>query len=449
MASPSRSGGTMHVAVTSPFKFLMGSTHSAPDMSVNTLVDRFTTLEVKDRDEDSARRTVRRLEAALRRAEMAREEAETEATSLRDDLREQRDVAEERLLEKTELRQRLDEYEVCSIPSSYLTLNTSNSTKKQKKYEKAKERFKQQKLKHEDQLRKMQKEYMEREKLHWRQQQQLQEEVDWEKKLRADSNDLIAFLEIDHIVALQAIKDKQLELLATQQHTALQQPQPREEPLDDFEIDIDSPKKQEDEPMPEADHDEPTQNDYAIEDTPEPEQTLSHSTHTPNRSNSNTNSTTPLAHDSPQNTITTTTPLAQSTTSKPTLRIPINFNDNDDNDPEDPSSSSDKENSLPSLLHPPRTPLPSASRTVSAPPHHLKTPMTVSCSTPALHPHIPEFLNTPIDREAALAAIRERRGRARSNGAQGMATPRRLARDASAPPGAGGGVGSRSKSRGP
>jgi chromosome segregation ATPase len=103
----------MHAAITSPFKFLIGSTHSAPDMSVNTLVDRFTTLEVKDRDEESARRTVRRLEAALRRAEMAREEAETEATSLRDDLREQRDMVEERLREKTELRQRLDEYEVC------------------------------------------------------------------------------------------------------------------------------------------------------------------------------------------------------------------------------------------------------------------------------------------------------------------------------------------------
>jgi hypothetical protein len=124
MASPSRSGGTMHAAITSPFKFLMGSTHSAPDMSVNTLVDRFTTLEVKDRDEESARRTVRRLEAALRRAEMAREEAETEATSLRDDLREQRDMAEERLREKTELRQRLDEYEVCISLLIYITQNT-------------------------------------------------------------------------------------------------------------------------------------------------------------------------------------------------------------------------------------------------------------------------------------------------------------------------------------
>jgi chromosome segregation ATPase len=107
----------MHVAVTSPFKFLMGSSHSAPDMSVNALVDRFTTLEVKDRDEDSAKRAVRRLEAALRRAEMAREEAETEATSLRDELREQRDMAEERLREKTDLRQRLDEYEVCPTPT--------------------------------------------------------------------------------------------------------------------------------------------------------------------------------------------------------------------------------------------------------------------------------------------------------------------------------------------
>ncbi|KAI4752348.1 hypothetical protein E4T52_15387 [Aureobasidium sp. EXF-3400] len=419
MASPSRSGGTMHVAVTSPFKFLMGSSHSAPDMSVNALVDRFTTLEVKDRDEDSAKRAVRRLEAALRRAEMAREEAETEATSLRDELREQRDMAEERLREKTDLRQRLDEYE--------------------KKYEKAKERFKQQKVKHEDQLRKMQKEYMEREKLHWRQQQQLQEEVDWEKKLRADSNDLIAFLEIDHIVAVQAIKDKHLELLANQQHT-VSPIQPHEESIDDFEIEIDSPKKQEDEPMPEADH-EPAQNDYAIEDTPEPEAEKVHtqSTHTPIRSHSST----PTAHDSPQNTA--SVPPPPTTNSKPPTRIPINFNDADDHD--DPTSHSDKENSLPSLLHAPRTPLPS-SRTVSAPPHHLKTPMTVSCSTPALHPNIPEFLNTPIDREAALAAIRERRGRARSNGAQGMATPRRMGRDASAPPGTGG-VGSRSKSRGP
>jgi hypothetical protein len=434
----------MHAAITSPFKFLMGSTHSAPDMSVNTLVDRFTTLEVKDRDEESARRTVRRLEAALRRAEMAREEAETEATSLRDDLREQRDMAEERLREKTELRQRLDEYEVCiSIPTCiHHTEHTTNTAlPKQKKYEKAKERFKQQKTKHEDQLRKMQKEYMEREKLHWKQQQLLQEEVDWEKKLRTDSNDLIAFLEIDHIIALQAAKDKHLELLASKQRTVTPV-EPREELIDDFEIEIDSPKKEEDEPMPEAKN-ESTHNDYAIEDTPEPESAPTHtrSTHTPIRSHSST----PIAHDSPQNNTTTTPPAqntATTTSSKQApLRIPINFNDDEE------FSHSDKENSLPSLLHPPHTPLPST-RTVSAPTHHLKTPMTVSCSTPSQHPNIPEFLNTPIDREAALAAIRERRGRARSNGAHGMATPRRLGRDASAPPGAGG-VGSRSKSRGP
>jgi hypothetical protein len=116
----------MHVAVTSPFKFLMGSTHSAPDMSVNALVDRFTSLEVKDRDEDSAKRAVLRLEAALRRAEMAREEAETEATSLRDDLREQRNLAEEHLREKTDLRQRLDEYEVCLSHLSLIIKNTTD-----------------------------------------------------------------------------------------------------------------------------------------------------------------------------------------------------------------------------------------------------------------------------------------------------------------------------------
>ncbi|KAG9812009.1 hypothetical protein KCU63_g20661, partial [Aureobasidium melanogenum] len=186
--------------------------------------------------------------------------------------------------------------------------------------------------------------------------------------------------------------------------------------------------------MPEAPS-EPAQNDYAVEDTPEPEAAHVRSSQTPVRSLSST----PIAHDSPQN---TTTPMPPTTTTKQTLRVPINFND----DEEDPSSTSDKENSLP-LLQPPRTPIPS-SRTVSAPPHHLKTPMTISCSTPAMHPNIPDFLNTPIDREAALAAIRERRGRARSNGAANMATPRRLGRDASAPPGAGA-VGSRSKSRGP
>jgi len=282
----------------------------------------------------------------------------------------------------------------------------------------------------------MQKEYMEREKLHWRQQQQLQEEADWEKKLRADSNDLIAFLEIDHIVALQVQKDKHLELLASRQPAPqLQSPQ---DLLDDFDIEIDTPKKQEDEPMAEADP-EPTHNDYAVEDTPEPEHIQVSRTHTPVRSHTNT----PIAHDSPQNT-TSATPLP-TTTTKQTLRVPINFNDDD----AEYHSTSDKENSQP-LLAPPRTPLPST-RTVSAPPHHLKTPMTISCSTPALHPNIPEFLNTPIDREAALAAIRERRGRARSNGAAGMATPRRLGRDASAPAGAGlsASVGPRSKSRGP
>ena len=427
----------MHVAVTSPFKFLMGSSHSAPDMSVNALVDRFTTLEVKDKDEDSAKRAVRRLEAALRRAEMAREEAETEAASLRDELREQRDMAEERLREKTDLRQRLDEYEVCTMhfPSARRMADQA----RQKKYEKAKERFKQQKVKHEDQLRKMQKEYMEREKLHWRQQQQLQEEVDWEKKLRADSNDLVAFLEIDHIVALQAQKDKHIELLAKQQAASRAQ-EPPQDRLDDFEIEIDTPQKKQDEPMAEAEP-ESTHNDYAVEDTPEPEHIQASRTQTPVRSHAST----PIAHDSPQNTVTAT---PQTTSTKQTLRVPINFNDDDT---EDPSSTSDKENSQPSLLQPPRTPLPS-SRTVSAPPHHsLKTPMTISCSTPALHPNIPAFLNTPIDREAALAAIRERRGRARSNGAAGMATPRRLGRDASAPPAGGlsASVGPRSKSRGP
>lgn len=281
----------------------------------------------------------------------------------------------------------------------------------QKKYEKAKERFKQQKVKHEEQMRKMQKEYMEREKLHWRQQQQLQEEAEWERHLRTDANDLIAYLEIEHLVAMQFQKDRRLELQQSlrqqqaehtslqesAQHTPVEAPQQRDEPVDmDMDIAIDDSPEE-----PQANHAEPN--------APRNSTTPARTSHTPIPTDS-PQSTVAIAHTAPKPTL----------TQSQTLTVPINFNDDDD--------SSDKENNP---QHQPRTPLPA--RHVSAPPHHLKTPMTVSSSTPALHPNIPHFLNTPIDREAALAAIRERRGRARSNGAATM-TPRRLGRDASAPP---------------
>lgn len=99
---------------TATCAFPMLPSRSAPDItsSVANLVDRFTTLEVKDRDEEKTSKQMKRLEAALRRAEIAREEAETEAKKLRAEVKELHDIGEEWVAEKENLRARSDEFEV-------------------------------------------------------------------------------------------------------------------------------------------------------------------------------------------------------------------------------------------------------------------------------------------------------------------------------------------------
>lgn len=99
------------LTMESPLRaFPLSPTRSAPDVSVQGLVARFNTLQVNDRDEE-AQRQIKRLEAALRRAEIAREEAESEAKALRRDIKE---MQEERQKDKGSAQERCDEYEVWS-----------------------------------------------------------------------------------------------------------------------------------------------------------------------------------------------------------------------------------------------------------------------------------------------------------------------------------------------
>lgn len=95
--------------------------NSPPDVNraVASLVSRFNTLEVKDRDEEAVSKQLRRLESSLRRAEMAREEAESEVRGLRkevkglkNEVKEMVEVGEEWVVEKKNLKARGEEYEV-------------------------------------------------------------------------------------------------------------------------------------------------------------------------------------------------------------------------------------------------------------------------------------------------------------------------------------------------
>jgi len=67
----------------------------------------------------------------------------------------------------------------------------------QKKYEKAKDRFKLQRAKHADETHKAQKEHMENEKRHWRTVALAQEEAQWERSLRAETHSLLEYVELE------------------------------------------------------------------------------------------------------------------------------------------------------------------------------------------------------------------------------------------------------------
>lgn len=116
----------------------MTPSQSAPDMnrSVTDLVGRFNTLAVRDVDEEKAARQLKRLEAALRRAEIAREEAETEAKHLRHELKDIKEVGDEWVEEKKALKGRCEEFEVCyscSFKQSLLSKLTTGHRKSTKR----------------------------------------------------------------------------------------------------------------------------------------------------------------------------------------------------------------------------------------------------------------------------------------------------------------------------
>lgn len=112
----------------------MTPSQSAPDLnrSVTDLVGRFNTLAVKDVDEEKTARQLKRLEAALRRAEIAREEAETEAKHLRHELKDIKEVGEEWVEEKKALKGRCEEFEVCCSCQYYQSLLSELTTEYRK-----------------------------------------------------------------------------------------------------------------------------------------------------------------------------------------------------------------------------------------------------------------------------------------------------------------------------
>lgn len=103
-------------ATTSPIKIMPESPFKLPKSAsggdiVSGIVGRFESLSVTDNGEEREKfeRQITKLKAALDRAQIAREEAESEARKLREKLL---DLQDERQKEKTALKERAQEYEV-------------------------------------------------------------------------------------------------------------------------------------------------------------------------------------------------------------------------------------------------------------------------------------------------------------------------------------------------
>lgn len=476
----------------SPYRFVMSPSKSAPDMTVSSLVDRFNTLEVKDRDEEKSAKMIKRLESALRRAEMAREEAETEAMTLRNEMK---DAAEEREGERDVLRARLEEYEVWQFFNysvkydekvrRLLENHETNCLRRQKKYEKAKDRFRQQRVRHEESMRKAATEFMEREKQHWRQTAAVEEELAWERKVRADAHDLLAFLEMERHCVMQSARSRTLHprqkersvvrkpslapvvneaivkqaevvvVVAVEEEKMVAGEENRELAVIEVMEDATPSESMQEDPS------SPTQNTTieAQPDTAPEDPAPSSESSIPEEEPSSETLISPEEESADEGHKQESTPLQQITTPKrnplqPTL-IPINFNDDDDDENNSPSS--DKENSFP----PPTTTAtpakkPAAYRSISlrTPSRQISAPNPLNAPATA-PPNANDSSNTStsgdysallgkgevIDRAAALAAIQYRRGRAQSFLNAGQMTPKRLGvlegvvrRDVSAPP---------------
>ncbi|KAL1296771.1 hypothetical protein AAFC00_000235 [Neodothiora populina] len=344
------------VAQSSPLResqqqaFPMSPSRSAPDMNrcVADLVGRFNTLEVKDVDEEKTARQMKRLEAALRRAEIAREEAESEVKHLRKEVRELNEVGEDWVAEKKNFKGRVEEYE--------------------KKYEKAKAHFRAQRSKHDEATRKAAKEFMEREKQHWRAQSAVEEEIEWERKLRVDAYDLIAFMEVERQMMMRTAREERKRMASPARADSAvgerigedgkigREERVRTKP--DLKVRAEYPARVVDEVM----CDSPRE----IEDrTSTTGQTQQHD-HDATHQATSEHPAIPLIHEDAANSAihdeVTPEPESEAPISQPkkhTLTVPIKFGDeeeeeegpSDDKDNEDDLHNSDKENSAPLLHH--------------------------------------------------------------------------------------------------
>lgn len=92
----------------------LAKSNSGGDL-VHDIIGKFNSLSVTDKDEERERneRQITKLKAALERAQIVREEAETEARKLREKLL---DLQDERQKEKAVLRERASEFEVRRYP---------------------------------------------------------------------------------------------------------------------------------------------------------------------------------------------------------------------------------------------------------------------------------------------------------------------------------------------
>jgi len=97
--------------VQSPYRLPPIPKSASGNDLVGGIVDKFNSLTVVDKDEqrDYHEKQILKLRSALDRAQVAREEAETEARKLREKLL---DLQDERQKEKTALRERAQEFEV-------------------------------------------------------------------------------------------------------------------------------------------------------------------------------------------------------------------------------------------------------------------------------------------------------------------------------------------------
>lgn len=320
--------------------------------------------------------------------------------------------------------------------------------------------FRTQRGKHDEITRKAQKEFLEREKQHWRDRTAIEEELEWERQLRVDAHELVTFMEIErHFMTRSARPRRQRKSSVVRADSAIDHRVTETEKRDQEETATErvqttitsdaervaSPEAIDQEmhhQYEDAEHEPPQPQQEAEQELPE------HTSEAPAITEPE-----PAPVDDLQQDQDTSMTLQDERTPEPdivlplippkkqTLTVPINFGD-DEEDDQPSQGESDKENSAP-----PAKSFSTPARPASALATCNRTPATISTSTAVKTPsstyshnrsrsdtkngteaisataqvprpgewNIPGVLaSADLDRAAALAMIRERRGRARS-----------------------------------